>query len=249
MDLLLSFAFCFAAPIVVALVVLFAVWIIRSNKQSTQNYNRERQERANDLHKKGITAPAIIISAKNGIVQGSKNNQRMLRTFEVEVKPEGHSVFQTTFKDYVAVGNTYTTWGDRPEDVGKTIWVTYNPNDVTEIMFEYYDKDRKYILGRPDFDKLEKRNKGIRETGEEALATILEVQDLELTNIVEREYLFQTIMRLKLEVIQNNGLHYQAEAQALFSNASMHKYTVGKKVYVKLNPLDKTQIALDRSAE
>jgi hypothetical protein len=249
MELLLSFAGCLSIPITAVLVILLAIWVVRLNQQSSKDYNRARQERANALRKKGLTAPAVIISAKNGIVQGSKNNQRMLRTFEVEVQPEGRPFFQTTFKDYVAAGSTYTTWGDRPEDIGKIIWITYNPDDIKEIMFEYYDKDRKYILGRPHFDKLEKRNKIIRETGEEALATILEVEDLELTNIVEREYLFQTIMRLKLEVTQNNGSHYQAETQASFSNASMHKYAVGKKVYVKFNALDKTQVALLRSAE
>jgi hypothetical protein len=46
-----------------------------------------------------------------------------------------------------------------------------------------------------------------------------------------------------------NGESYKAETQALFANSSLGKYTAGKKVYVKFNPQDKTQVALIGSAE
>lgn len=249
MDLLLSFAGCLSVPIAGVLVVLLAVWIIRANARDTQSYKQERQTNADELRAKGITAPAVIISAKNGVVQGAKNNQRMLVTFEIEVQPEGRPAFKTTFKDLVPVGSSYSSWGDRPQDVGRKIWVTYDPNDITQIMFEYYDEKRKYMLGRPAFDQLEKRNKIIRETGNEAVGVVLETEDLEITNMVEREHLQQTIMRLKLEIMPQNGQPYQAETQALFANASLHKYQNGKKVIVKFDPQDRTQVALIGAVE
>lgn len=249
METLLGFAGFLALPIGLVVAVLFAIWIIKANARDNKKYKQETQERANQLRAKGITAPAVIISAKNGIVQGAKNNQRMLVTFEVEVQPEGRPAFQTTFKDLVPVGSSYSTWGDRPQDVGRKIWVTYDPNDITQIMFEYYDEKRKYMLGRPAFDQMEKRNKSIRETGEEAVGTILETEDLEITNVIERDHLQQTIMRVKLEIVPQNGQPYKAETQALFVNASLPKYQKGKKVIVKFNPQDRTQVALIRSMD
>ena len=128
------------------------------------------------------------------------------------------------------------------QEVGKKIWVTYNPNDVTEMLFEHHDKDRKYYLGYPAFAKLEKQNIVIRQTGEEAIATILEVEDLELVHSYHKE--MKSVLRLKLEVFPKAGEPFQAEVQNTFMNAGLHKYTVGKKVTVKFNPQDKTQVAL-----
>ncbi len=245
MELLLSFAGCLAVPIVGVVLVLLAVWIIRLNKDDTKKRHQERFEKISALRKRGVTAPAVVLSVKNGFSTGRSGNQETQITFQLEVQPEGRAAFQTTFQDWVP-GRGYK---HRADDEGRKIWVTYDLNDTSQMMFEYYDVDRKHLLGRPAFDKLENRNKVIRKTGEEALAIILETEDLELTNIVEKEYLAQTIMRLKLEITPTNGSPYQAETQALIANASLHKYAAGKKVYVKFNPQDKTQVTLDRSAE
>jgi hypothetical protein len=246
MELLLSFAGCFVLPFVIVGIVLLAVWIVRLNKADKNKRVQKRYEQLSVLRKKGVTAPAVVLSAKNGFSSGpDSGSQETSITFQLEVQPEGRAPFQTTFQDWVP-GRGYRY---RADDVGRKIWVTYDPNDTSQMMFEYYDEDRKQILGRPLFEKFEKRNMGIRKTGEEALADILEIEDLQVTNIVERDHLQQTILRLKLEVTPANGLPYQAETQALFANTSLYKYAVGKKVYVKFNPQDKTQVALVRSAE
>jgi hypothetical protein len=251
MEILLSFAGCLVVLIVIVGVILLAVWILRSNAQDAKKYNQQREEKAAVLHKNGITSPATIRSARNGIVKGSKNNQRMLVTFDVEVQPEGRAAFQTTFQDWIGISQhtTFVAGSERTKDAGRTIWVTYDPNDVSQIMFEYYNENRKYMLGRPIFERMEKTNKTIRETGEKASAIILEAEDMELANVVEKDHLQQTIMRLKLDVTPQNGESYKAETQALFANSSLGKYTAGKKVYVKFNPQDKTQVALIGSAE
>lgn len=238
MESLLSFAGCFTTSLVIVLILIVGGWIFYSNK----NHRQGKQTKLKELRTRGVTAPATIISAKNGIVNSGSGDRLMLMTLEVEVEPEGRSKFQTTFKDWLPVGRQFVSWGDRPEEVGKKIWVTYNPNDVTEMLFEHHDKDRKYYLGYPAFAKLEKQNIVVRNTGEEAIATILEVEDLELVHSYHKE--MKSVLRLKLEVTPKAGEPFQAEAQNTFMNAGLHKYTVGKTVTVKFNPQDKTQVAL-----
>jgi hypothetical protein len=248
---LLSLFACFAVPVLVVIVVVIVVLLIWFGKRNAKKFNQERQEQLVALRKTGSTAPAVILSAQNGVALGPKENQRLQVTFEVEVHPDGGPAFQATFKDWLEISQYggFVAGASRPQDVGRKIWVTYDPNDTSRMMFEYYDEDRRYKVGRSIFEQMDRRNKSIRETGQEALAVILEAEDLELTNILERDHLQQTIMRLKLEIKPEGEGSYQAETQALIANASLPKYAVGKKVYVKFNPQDKSQIALMRSAE
>jgi hypothetical protein len=248
---LLSLLGCFAIPVLVVIVIVLVVLFIWMLKRNTQKFKQQRQEQITALRKKGATAPAVIHSARNGVAQGPNNDQRLQVTFDVEVQPEGRSAFQTKFTDWLEISQyeAFRAGAERPKDVGRKIWVTYDPNDVTQMMFEYYDEARKYKVGRPIFEQMERRNKQIRESGQEVLAVILEAEDLELANLVEKDHLQQTIMRLKLEVSPSGEEAYQAETQALIANASLPRYAAGKKVYVKFNPQDRTQVALMRSAE
>jgi hypothetical protein len=246
MESLLGLVGCFALPVGIVIAGLLAIWIIRKNTADRKIRYQKRFEQLSALRKKGVTAPAAVLSAKNGVRSGSDSgSQETLITFQLEVQPEGRTAFQSTFRDWVP-GRGYR---HRTDDVGRKIWVTYDPKDTSQMMFEHYDEDRKHALGRGDFDKMQKKYDVIRQTGEEAIAVILETEDLELTNIIERDHLQQTIMRLKLEVTLKDGQTFHAQSQALIANASLHKYGTGKKVYVKIDPQDKTQAALDRSAE
>lgn len=244
MEWLESLAGSFTKPIV-TLLLLLGVWILYSKTTGSKKYQQERPSKLKELRKSGVTAPAVILSAKNGIVDTLQGNRLMHMTLDVEIQPEGGAILKTTFKDWLPVGRHFVTWGDRPEEVGKRIWVTYNPNDLNEIFFEYHDKERKYKLGYPAFAKLEKRNAEIEKTGEEAIATIMEIEDLELVHSYEKEV--KTVLRVKLAVTPKAGEPFTAETQASFANSALHKYAVGKKVIVKFNPLDRTQVAIVRS--
>jgi hypothetical protein len=249
---LLSLFACFAVPVLIVLVVVIVVLLIWLGKRNAKKFNQERQAQLVALRKTGITAPAVILSAQDGVALGPKENQRLQVTFGVEVQPEGRFAFKATFKDWLEISQYkgFVAGALRPQDVGRKIWVTYDPNDTAQMMFEYFDEDRRYKVGRSIFEQMDGRNKLFRETGIEAPATILEAEDLELTNILERDHLKQTIMRLKLEINpESGGSSYRAETQALIANASLPKYVAGKKVYVKYNPQDKAQVALLRSAE
>jgi len=245
MEIFFAFAGCVGILIALTVIALAVIWLNRSNAKSSDKYDLERQAKLNDLRKRGITAPAVIIASR----VGGKKGHTMQVKFEIEVQPEGQSAFRTTFEDWLNAGGNFQANRDKPEDVGKKIWVTYNPSDLNEMMFEYYDYDRKYILGRPRFNEIEKRDAQLRVTGEEAIAIVLETEDLDLTDDVEKEQLQKTTMRLRLEVIPKAGEPYWAEAQGMFMNSGLHKYTAGKKVHVRINPQDKMQVALVGSAE
>jgi hypothetical protein len=240
MEILLSFAGCIALLVALAFVILVSIWLTRSNMRTSDAFDQARQARLNELRKRGITAPAVVVTSR----VGGKDGHTMQVKFEIDVQPEGLPAFSAAFQDWLNAGGNFTPNRDRPEDVGKKIWVTYDPANPSEMMFEYYDYARKYILGRPKFNEVEKRDAQLRKTGEEAVAVILETEDLELTDDVEKEQLQKTTMRLKLEVTPKSGESYQAEAQGMFVNSGLHKYVVGKKVIVKFNPLDKNQVAL-----
>ena len=242
MESLLGLLGCFATPVILLLALLIGGWIVYTNLTGNKKYSQEHQTKLIALRKRGITAPATILSAKNGIVNRRGSVSRMIMTLEVEVQPEGRSKFVTTFKDWLPVGRQFVSWGDRHEEVGNKIWVTYNPNDISEIMYEYHDKDRKFHLEYPAFVKLNKRNDEIRRTGIEAVATILEIEDLDIVHSYERE--MRAVMRVKLEVTPTDGEPFQAETQNSFMKTGLHRYTVGTKLNVKYNPQDKSQVAL-----
>lgn len=248
---LLSLLGCFAIPILVVIVIVLVVGFIWLGKRNSNQFKQQRQAQITALRKNGITAPAVIRSARNGVGMGPDNDQRLQVTFDVDVQPEGRPAFQATFTDWLEISQYegFMAGAERPKDVGRKIWVTYDPNDTAQMMFEYYDEDRKYKLGRSDFEQMDRRNKPIRETGTEAAAVVLEAEDLQLANILERDHLQQTIMRLKLEITPSGVEPYTAETQAMIANASLPKYAVGKKVYIKFNPQDKMQVVLLRSAE
>lgn len=240
MEMLLSFAGCVALLIVFAILIAIIVWLARSNMQASNKFDQTRQAKLDELRKRGITAPAVVITSR----VGGKDGHTMQVKFEIEVQPEGQPAFRAAFEDWLNAGSNFQANRDRPEDVGKKIWVTYNPDDLSEMMFEHYDYAHKYLLGRPKFNEIANRDEKLRKTGEEAIALILEIEDLDLTDDIEREQLQKTILRLKLEISPKIGEPYQAETQAMFVNSGLHKYTVGKKVVVKFNPKDKMQVAL-----
>jgi len=215
--------------------------------------NQEKAKKS-DLRKKGVTDPAIIISAKRGRSRSGfasiNNGTEMLITFEVNVEPKSWPPFSITFKDWVEVSKSEANLrGYRTQDVGKKIWVTYDPNDTSQMIFEYYDKDRKRALGYPIFKKMDKRNEVILKTGEEAVADILEIEDLEITNTIEREHLKITIVRMKFMVQPLGDSPYEAETQVAIRTSSLPKYAVGKQAIVKFNPNDKSQVSLVGAAE
>lgn len=82
----------------------------------------------------------------------------------------------------------------------------------------------------------------LRKTGEEATAKILTVMD---TSIRIGDH--ASMLRFSVEVFPRNRPPFRAETQQAISDATRTKFTPGSTVYVKFNPQNTAQVALDRA--
>lgn len=237
MGFLGFFGFCIflvAIPIVIA--VIF--FMIKGNLK--QHANR----RELTLH--GVSVPGVILSARNNYASGGGKHSRSTTahvTFEIEVQPEGQAPFKATFKDTLPIREgEWFVMGLRKEEVGKKVWVAYDPNNRNRIVLDHYDSNHEFMAKRRAFEKREDELQTVRKTGEDATAEILEVEDLELSYNIEKDS--SKILRLKLRVTPTNWASYETETVGLFMNTGLHKYTVGQKMAVKIDRVDKYKVAL-----
>ena len=241
MESLLGLLGCFALPIGFVITLIVVILVFWLNKQSSSFLRQQREDRRSEIGSNAVMAPAVVLSARNGIVQRS----RMWMTFEVEVQPEGQNPFNATFQDWVLLRKKhFVSWGERKEEIGQRIWVTYDANDPTKMIFEHYDVDHRVLMEQKAFEKIYERNKIIRETGEEAEALILEAEDLDLHGRLEKEFNLAKghYMRYKVEVFPKAGSSYFAEFQSLIKPSSLPKFEIGKKCYVKFDPIKRSRL-------
>ncbi len=231
-------------------VLLFVGWIISGVMDNRLNDKREAQNNA--LRKRGVTSPAVVVSARKNMSRSPFGRKEIRIDYEVDVQPQGQPSFRQSFQNWTTKTSFTAINNQLVDEVGRRIWVTYDPNDKKQMIFEYYDSEREKILAqkewnsrRASFEKQEKQNQALRNDGEEAVATILEAEDLGLAYQWENA----VSMRLKFEVTPKSGSSFHAETQGLIGTASLEKYSVGKKVYVKFDPREPARVAMLRSFE
>ena len=232
-------------PLMFLLVPVIIFFIIRGNLNS---HKSRRNLRLN-----GVLAPAIVTSAWNNYGTGGGRYSRATHvnvTFTVEVQPENQPSFVAKFKELVPTRSDERIFvGNRADEVGQKIWVCYDPKNRNRMIIDHYDKNHEWAMKRLELEKIDARDKGIRNFGEAAVATILEAEDLKLANNMEKEYMERSAWRHKLEITPTNGPSFMAETRGMFANKSLYKYAVGKKVNVKFNPRDRSQVTIINSAE
>jgi hypothetical protein len=192
------------------------------------------------LVKTGIPAPAVILDVQD---TGVSMNNSMQARLTLQVTPLNRPPFQavaTTFVNRFQVGLLVP---------GAAVQVKYDPNDITKVAVESLGISGG--IGDANLQSIQaavlaqdQYYEQLRRTGEEALATILTAQQ---TNIRAAEG--GSIFRFTFNVTPRIGTPFQAETQAAIADPSREKYSVGKQVYVRYDPLgDKRQVALDRAA-
>ena len=224
-------------------IIGWVIWGMLDNKQIA------RKDAYNDaLRKRGVTAPATVVSARHTVSRSPYGRKEMRIDYEVDVQPEGRTPFRQSFKHWTAQRNYATVLGQLVGEAGRKIWVTYDPNDPSQIIFEYYDEEREKLLAhqklearRLEFNKLAEINNEIRKSGEEAEAVITRVDDLDLPYPLKGS----RGMRLYFDVTPKNGSVFQSETYALIVDTALEKYSAGKKVYVKFIPHKPERVALD----
>jgi hypothetical protein len=191
----------------------------------------------------GVSAPATIISAQEGSVAVSSGISRSIQVhLTLQVMPTNRPPFQavaTTMVGQLQLGLI---------SPGAQVQVKYDPNDITKVAIESLGSAmpaanvqalQNAVLSQDQYyEKL-------RQTGEEALATIVLAEE---TNI--RAGNEGSLFRFTMDVTPNVGTPFRAETQAAIADRSRYKYAVGKKVYVRFDPYgDKKQVAIDRAVE
>lgn len=237
MGFLGFFGFCVGA-LTIPLVFVVIFFVIKNNLKA----HADRRELT--LH--GVCAPAVILSAWNNYASGGGKHSRSTTahvTFEVEIQPSGQAPFKAKFKDTLPIRQgEWFIMGPRKEEVGKKIWVAYDPDDLKRMVIDHFDSDHEFISKRRAFEKREDELQTVRRTGDDATAVILEVEDMDLSNNIEKDS--SKILRLELRVEPGSGMSYKTETVGLFMNTGLHKYTVGKKMAVKIDRVDKYKVAL-----
>lgn len=190
------------------------------------------------LVKTGVSAPAVILDVQD---TGVSMNNSMQARLTVQVTPSNRPPFQATTTAFV---NRFQVGMLVP---GASVQVKYDPNDISKVAVESLggamstanvQSIQSAVLAQDQYYNQ------LRQTGEEALATILTAEE---TNIRAAEG--GSVFRFTLNVRPQMGASFTAETQAAIADASRFKYTVGQQVYVRYDPNgDKKQVALDRAA-
>lgn len=235
---------CLAPFILVFIVPSF--WA--AGKMSNQ-IRKEHEDYVRGLLERGVTYPAdILVVNSTGRSRKLSGGVREVQVeFVVEVHPEGQPDFQSSFK----------FWVPRRAPVGglsKRIWVTYDPNDTRQMILHHYEHEHEEYLAKKDwvrrrneFIDAEKEAIRVRETGEEAMAVILTVQELNVEADGEKKD--GKTLHLKFRVTPKSGFPFESETYGMFAHESMPKLTAGRKVYVKFDPNKPEISALMRAVD
>jgi|GEM_PF-1863363 len=258
--------FSWQAMIVYALIALIVlVYFGRSLLEDVQAFyisKQEKQKRLEEIEKiidgisiykesifldGGVLAPAVIVSANRVFSWGSGRIRgpfpSHLVDFEVDVMPEGATVFRTKLRNEVYRNETYKNsykiiGNEMVSEHGRKIWVTYDPKDPSRAYLDHYHEDhetamkeREITLRRVAFNKLTEGNEDLKLRGEQAEAIITRVEDLNLSYPAKNS----RAMHICFEVTPKAGFSFQAEGDVLIGETAVKKYSIGKKVFVRFD--------------
>ncbi len=190
------------------------------------------------LLKTGVSAPAVIL---NAVDTGTTMNESPQVRLTLQVTPAYGPPFQavtTTFVGRLQVGMIVP---------GAAVTVRYNPSDTTKVAIESLGGGPSMNSGnvaaiQSALQTQDQYYEQLRKTGEEAKAKILTVSDMNI-----RVDGGGSMLRFTFEVLPSYGESFKAENQSAIADASREKYSVGRMVYVRYDPNNKAQVALDRA--
>ncbi len=220
-------------PIVIAIVVIF--FVVRMTRGLSAG-----------SVKNGVTAQATIVRTWD---TGTTINDNPVVGFALNVTPSTEPAFQTEMKQIVSriqIGAFLP---------GATVQVMYDPSDHKKVKIQSVlgmpGTGAPGMMGAPagnpqQIEQMllakEQTFNAIRSMGEAAQATILNATDMNI-----RVNDAASMMTLRLEVHPTNRPVFQAETQGAISDVARAKYAAGQTIWVKFNPNDLTQVALDHS--
>ncbi len=199
---------------------------------------------ARNLLQTGVPASAMIVSIED---TGWRVNDQPQAKVTLQVTPTDRPPFQAVIKQVFS-----------PFDLGSLVpggsaQVRFDPNDTTKLVIESLGGGMAAGMmgGAPANQALQSAMLAqdqyyaqLRNTGLEANAMILTSTNLNIRN-EDTAWVF----RLTFDVTTATGEHFQSETQAAIADASQYKYQPGKKVIVRYDPNNRSQVALVRAVE
>jgi hypothetical protein len=193
--------------------------------------------------KNGVMAPATILKTWD---TGTTINDNPVVGFALDVHPQNEPAFQAEMKQLVSriqIGAFLP---------GQSVQVMYDPANHKKIKIQEVgaasgmggmampaaavEAMQQTLLAQ------DKMYEAVRSMGQAAEATILKVTDM---NIQVGDT--ATMKKLDVEVKPADRPSFHAVTQGAISIISNDKYQPGKTIWVKFNPNDMTQVAIDHS--
>lgn len=229
---------CLGVIVVIVLVSLMP-WLFAAfffSKKISDGMNKKEDEKRLLRENGGVVAPAVIISAR---IVMTVNEVVHIIDFEADVLPEGQPPFRAKFRGEINRRGIEIRRRQLVHELGQKIWVIYDPNDRSRVFLDRYNDEHEATIKfqekefrRLDFKRLLEENQQILEIGEEAQATIIKVEYLDVTYDGEEIKGLHTY----LEVQPKTGLPFPAEAYGRVGINKLKKYTPGRTFFVKYDP-------------
>ena len=226
-----------AVPIIVITIIAIVVAMIFV-RRLTGNTSANRQ-----LLATGESAPATIVQMSD---TGMRINDNPRVSLVLEVHPATRPAFRVEVKQVISMlqASQYQP--------GQQVEVKFDPANPQKVVIAAIISGASGMPGgmpgtnAQQVEQMlltqEQTYNAIRSMGEGAQATILAVTDM---NVRVNDQ--ASMKRLQLVVQPTNKPSFQAETQGAISDVARDKYQPGKTVWVKFNPNDLTQVALDHS--
>ncbi|MFN8382589.1 MAG: hypothetical protein U0V02_11645 [Anaerolineales bacterium] len=230
---------CLAGILLVFATPIFLL-ITAFTKKRAATAKKAQAEHKAILDGGGLLAPATILSAKR--IEGSDVTHTV--DFEVEVQPEGRGHFRAGFRNLIHQKHYAVVGGELVGFAGQKIWIVYDPNNLSRIAYDHDDNQHEEAMlnhRRGEFNKLTEGNEELKKRGEPAEAVITRVDDLDLPYPLKQS----RAKHMVFDVTPKSGSVFQAEGDVLIVDSAVEKYSVGKKVYVRFDPLNSKWAVLD----
>lgn len=220
--------------------VASSLWRGRSNRKQARNDA--------ELRARGALAPAVVVSATTHGGRKSVDGEYLKIRYTADVYPQGAAPFRAEFVHWSHRRNYTAIMGEIVGEAGKQIWVTFDPSNPADMIFEYDEQERVARWHEADlqarraaFEAAAKPLEKLRDRGAEAHAVIVHVEDLQIpypgTNAMALQF--------HIDVTRPGGAPYRAVVPAIVSMASLSKYSVGRPSFVRFDERDPRRVVFD----
>lgn len=211
--------------------------------------NRKQAARDAALRARGVLAPAIVVSAKTHQRRSNVDGEFIRIDYTADVYPHGAAPFRAQFRHWSARRSYTAVMGELAGEAGKHIWVTFDPSNPADMIFEYDEAERVARAQEADldarrlaFNAAAEPLEALRELGQPAHGVIVQVDDLQLP--YPRRDAVALVLHLDVTAA-GHAAPYRATIPALITCSSLAKYSVGRQVHVRVDPRDPSRVVLD----